>query len=207
MADQKPKEGAEKPAKAETPPPMTKEEAEAEMQRFFADLEEKMKGIPQAEIDRGVKKVKDFIDGKIGWAELFNFTPEMLFQMAEYGFMQFKQGRYEDAERVFKVLTVLDWNNAYYHAVMGSVLQRQKRYGEALAEYSQALELDPRDIVSHTNRGEIFLLHGLIEDAEKDFVKAIELDPAGKDRFANRARMLQKQVERRRGRQGENKGS
>ena len=80
--------------------PMSKAEADAEVERFFATLEEQLKGVPEAEIERGAKKVHDFIQGKINWAELFSFTPEMLFQIAEYGFTQFKTGRYEDAERV-----------------------------------------------------------------------------------------------------------
>lgn len=176
--------------------PMSKEEAEAEMGRFFEAFEENLKGVPEAEIERGARKVKDFIDGKLSWADLFNFTPEMLFQMAEFGFTQFKTGRYADAERVFKVLTVLDWNNAYYHSVMGSILQRQRRYGDAMAEYSQAIELDPGDIVSRTNRGEILLQHGLIEEARGDLEKAVQLDPEGKDRFAGRARMLLKQIDK-----------
>ncbi len=176
--------------------PMSHEEASAEMERFFASLEEQYRNVPEEEIARGAKKIRDFMDGKMSWAELFNFTPEMLFQMAEFGFTQFKVGRYADAERVFKVLTVLDWNNAYYHSVMGSVLQRQRRYGEAIAEYSQALELDARDLTSLTNRGEICLQHGLITEAREDFEKAITLDPEGNDRFANRSRMLLKQLER-----------
>ena len=178
--------------------PMSREEADAEMKRFFTALEEQFKDVPEAEIERGAKKIKDFIDGKLNWAQLFSFTPEMLFQMAEYGFTQFKTGRYPDAERVFKVLTVLDWNNAYYHSVMGSILQRQKRYGEAIAEYSQAIELDPKDIVSYTNKGEILLMHGLLDEAEADLTRAIELDPEGEDRFANRARMLVQEVAKRR---------
>jgi len=177
----------------------TQEEAAAEMERFFAALEEKTRGIPKEEIERGAEKVKGFIEGNVSWAELFNFTPEMLFQMAEYGLMQFKQGRYQDSERIFKVLTVLDWNNPYYHSVMGSILQRQKRYGEAIAEYSQAIDIDANDVVSHTNRGEIFLHHGLLDDAEGDFKKAVGLDPAGENRFANRSRMLLDQIEKRRG--------
>jgi tetratricopeptide (TPR) repeat protein len=197
MADKKKKKGGTGPDeitdKAEG---MTREEAEVEMEGFFEALEEKVKGIPEDEIDRGVQKVKDFVDGKIGWAELFNFTPEMLFQLAEFGFMQFKQGRYQDAERVFKGLTVLDWNNAYYHSVLGSILQRQKRYGEAIAEYTQALDLDARDMVSYTNRGEIFMRHGLVEEAKQDFGSAIQLDPDGSDKFANRARMLLEQLKK-----------
>ena len=176
--------------------PMSQEEADAEMSRFFAAIEEQYKDVPQEEVERGAKKIKDFIDGKLSWAELFNFSPEMLFQMAEFGFNQFKQGRYPDAERVFKVLTVLDWNNAYYHSVMGSILQRQKRYGDAIAEYTQALELDARDIVSLTNRGEIFMQHGLFSEAETDFAKAVDLDAEGHDKFANRSRMLLQQLER-----------
>ena len=177
-------------------PEMSQEEAQAQMDHFFQALEERVKDVPEAEVERGVKKVEDFIDGKMGWAELFNFTPEMLFQMAEFGFMQFKQGRYQDAERVFKSLTLLDFNNAYYHSVMGSILQRQKRYGEAIAEYTQALELDPKDVVALVNRGEIFMRHGLNDDAAGDFQHAIDADPEGTDRFANRARMLLQQLAR-----------
>ncbi|MFH0800464.1 MAG: tetratricopeptide repeat protein [Pseudomonadota bacterium] len=176
--------------------PMTREDAAAEMERFFKALEDQYKDIPPDEIERGARKIQDFLGGKMNWAELFNFTPEMLFQMAEFGFTQFKSGRYEDAERIFKVLTVLDWNNAYYHSVMGSILQRQRRYGEAIAEYTQAIELDPNDIVSRTNRGEIFMQHGLFEEAEEDFKQAIALDKGGADKFANRSRMLMQQMER-----------
>lgn len=198
MADKKKKKGGEELDEVtDKVPEMSREEAEAEMERFFEALDDRVKDIPEEEIDRGVKKVKDFVDGKMGWAELFNFTPEMLFQLAEYGFMQFKQGRYPDAERVFKGLTILDWNNAYYHSVLGSILQRQKRYGEAIAEYTQALDLDPKDTVSLTNRGEIFMRHGLVEDAKQDFQDAVALDPEGSDKFANRARMLAGQIKKR----------
>ena len=180
--------------------PMSREAADAEMKRFFDSIEEQYKDVPKEEIERGARKIKDFIDDKLNWAQLFDFTPEMLFQMAEYGFMQFKTGRYDDAERVFKVLTVLDWKNAYYHSVMGSILQRQKRYGEAIAEYSQAIEFDSEDIVSYTNRGEILLMHGIVDEARADFEHAIRLDPEADDRFANRARVLMKEIEKRSGR-------
>lgn len=176
--------------------PMSEKDAKAEMEKFFTSLEEKYKNVPEAEVERGAKKIRDFIKGEINWAGLFDFTPDMLYQMAEYGFTQFKVGRYDEAERVFKVLTVLDWNNAYYHSVMGSVLQHQKRYGEAIAEYSQAIEIDSNDIVSRVNRGEVFLQHGLLDEASEDFSVVIRLDSDGKDKFINRAKMLVKQVEK-----------
>ncbi len=198
MAEKKPKE---KKKKWDFPiglKEMSKEEADAIMGDFFTQIEGKLKEIPKEEIDKGARKIANFIEGKIGWAELFNFTPQMLYQMAEFGYMQFKTGRYEDAERVFKVLTVLDWNNNYYHSMMGTILQRQKRYGEAIAEYSQAVELYPQDVVSLTNRGEIFFLHGLLTEAETDFKKAVSLDPKAENKWANRARMLLVELEKKR---------
>ncbi|MFH1874111.1 MAG: tetratricopeptide repeat protein [Pseudomonadota bacterium] len=175
---------------------MSKQEADAIMDDYFSKLEDQLKDVPEAELKKGSQKIIDYLEGKIGWAELFNFTPEMLFQMAEFGYNQFKFGRYEDAERVFKVLTVLDWNNHYYHSMMGTILQRQKRYGEAMAEYAQAIELFPQDTVSLTNRGEIFMMHNLITEAKADFEQAIATDPTGEDKWANRARVLLLQIEK-----------
>ena len=175
--------------------PMSQEEANRQMEQFFKELEQHLKDVPEEEIKKGAEKVMDFIKGKLSWAELFDFSPEMLFQLAEHGLTQFKVGRYGDAERVFKVLTILDWENAYYHSVMGSILQRQKRYGEAIAEYDQALELVPDDITSLTNRGEVYMQHGLVDEARSDFENAIKLDPGGEDRWANRARILLLELE------------
>ncbi len=192
---------AEKTAKKRKPDftpevkPVDKNVAEAEIKRINEALKEKFKDVPDAELQRGAKKMVDFAQGKIGWADLMNFTPENLFNMAELGFNQFKIGKYEDAERIFKMLTILDWNNSYFHSVMGSILQKQKRYGEAMAEYSQALELDPNDTASLTNRGEILLMHGLFDEAEADLKKSLALGESGEDGFSNRAEMLLKKME------------
>lgn len=177
-------------------PPKSKEDAEREMEGFFKKLEDHLKDLPEEEVEEGAKRVWDFAQGKLSWAEMLECSPEMLFQIAEHGLAQFKVGRYEDAERIFKMLTVLDWDNAYYHSVMGSILQRQKRYGEAIAEYDVALDLVPDDITSLTNKGEIYMLHGLIDEAKECFDKAIDLDPDAEDRWANRARVLRIEIER-----------
>lgn len=176
---------------SEIPP----EEAKA-MEAWFDQLEAKLQNVPQAEIEAGAQKIKDFLEGKIGWADVFHFTPEQTFQLAEMGYNHFKLGRYQDAERFFKVLTILDWDNFYYHSMLGSILQRQKRDGEAIVEYSQAVESNPNDVVSLTNRGEIFMKHGWLKDARRDFEKAIALDPKGENPWANRSRTLLNEMER-----------
>lgn len=178
---------------------MTQEEAKHKMAEFFQKLEEEFKNTPPEEIEAAARKFERYMKGQISWAELMNLTPETLLAMANFGYQQFKLGRYPDAERVFKVLTVLDWNNAYYHSMMGSILQRQKRFGEAIAEYNEAIELNPRDIVSFTHRGEIYLLHGLVAEAKADLEKAVKLDTSKENQWAERAQLLLQQIEKQKG--------
>ena len=173
---------------------MDPKEADAEMEKFFAELEKKMKDVPEEVVEAGAQKVVDLIKGKLSWAEIFNITPEMMKQMVELGYLKFQAGRLEEAERFFKVLCVLDARNHYFRSMLGSILQRQKRYAEAIVQYTEALGLNPNDIVSIVNRGEIYLQHGWIPDAEADFKKAISLDPKKEDKWADRARVLLHQI-------------
>jgi tetratricopeptide (TPR) repeat protein len=174
---------------------MSKEDAKQELERFFKRLEEDFKETPKELMEVGSQRVIDFIKGNITWAEMFNIPKKVVKDMVEYGYLQFQSGRYEEAERFFKMLTVMDWNNSYYHSMMGSILQRQKRYGEAVAEYSEAVRLNPNDIVSRTNRGEVYMLHKVFDKAVADFEKAASLDPKKEDKWANRARALRMKIE------------
>lgn len=174
---------------------MSQAEADRELEKFLKHLEEEFKDTPKELVEIGGKRVIDFLKGEISWADMFNVPPKMIRDMVEYGYLQFQTGRYAEAERFFKMLTVLDWNNSYYHSMMGSILQRQKRFGEAIAEYSEAIKLNPNDAVSLSNRGEIYMQHKLFDDAVADFDQAIALDPKKENKWANRARILKAQVE------------
>jgi len=125
-------------------------------------------------LDRGAQRVLDFLKGNLSWAEIFNIPPQTLQRLAEFGFLQYRTGRYEDAERFFKVLTMLNWNNGAFHSMLGSVYQRQKRHAEAIAEYSQAIELNPDEGMSWTNRGELQLAHGWLKPARADLEQALK---------------------------------
>lgn len=173
---------------------LSREEADRELEKFYKYLEDEYKNVPKEMVNLGGKRVVDFLKGNISWGDMFNISKKMIRDMVEYGYLQFQTGRYEEAERFFKMLTVLDWNNSYYHSMMGSILQRQKRYGEAIAEYSEAIKLNPNDIVSLTNRGEIYMQHKIFEDAIKDFDKTISLDPKKENKWSNRARVLKAQI-------------
>ena len=175
--------------------PMSKEEADKELAAFLKRLEDDLKNTPKEVMEISAQKVVDFLKGNLSWAEMFNVPKKMVRDMVEYGYLQFQSGRYEEAERFFKMLTIMDWNNSYYHSMMGSILQRQKRFGEAVAEYSEAIKLNPRDAVSLANRGEIYMQHKLFDDAVADFEIAASLDPKKENKWANRARLLCAQIE------------
>ncbi len=174
---------------------MSKEDAKTELEKFFKRIEEDFKDTPKELMEVGSERVIDFIKSDITWSEMFNIPKKVVKDMVEYGYLQFQTGRYEEAERFFKMLTVMDWKNSYYHSMMGSILQRQKRYGEAVAEYSEAIKLNPNDMVSLTNRGEVYMLHKVFDKAIADFEKAASFDPKKEDKWANRARALRVKIE------------
>jgi len=131
-----------------------------------------------------------FLQDKASLAELRGMKKEELFQLAEVGYIKFRHGRVDEAEKIFQGLIVLDHRNAYFHAVMGAIHQKRKRMVEAIVEYTQALRLNRRDVTSYVNRGEIYLRHKNYRKAAEDFRAAILLDPAGANLWANRARSL-----------------
>ena len=177
---------------------MTDKNEKKDFEAFIADLEKRLEGVPKEEIEADAQKIEDFLQGKIGWSDVFNFTPQQVDQMTEMGYSQFKMGRYQEAERFFKVLSVLDFDNFYYHLMLGQIYQKQNRDGEAIVEYTQSLESFSNDTASLAGRGEIFMRHGWIDDAVRDFEKILQTQTGGgeKDPFVDRARQLLDQIKR-----------
>jgi tetratricopeptide (TPR) repeat protein len=177
------------------PEPMSREEADRKMEEFFKELEKEFKDVPPEEMKKGAERVLDFIKGKLTWAEIFNIPPQMLKQMAELGYLKYQAGRYDEAERFYKVLTVLDPKNSYFNTMLGFVLRALKRDHEALVQFSEAIKKHPIEVINYTARGEIYLKYGLINEAKVDFEVAATLDPKGEDKWANRARLCLKRIE------------
>ncbi|MBI2980815.1 MAG: hypothetical protein HYY44_00655 [Deltaproteobacteria bacterium] len=166
-------------------------------EQIVRQLEEALKKVPPEKLAEAKKRVAELTKGDLSWTELFAMPPEKLQQMATVGYEQFKSGGYDRAEKIFRGLTIIDPENYYYHQMLGATFQRQLKFAEAILEYSVAVDLNGKDSVSYTNRGESYLAMGLLPLANQDFDKAISLDRDGKDRWANRARMLKEQVKMR----------
>lgn len=171
--------------------PNTFEEALA---TSISKLEEALKNLPPTKLAEAKKEADQFLSGDLSWADLSQYTPEMLYKTAEAGFNQFRIGQYDSAERIFKGLTVIDPENYYYHQMLGAVFQRRDKNAEAIVEYTVASDINPKDIVSLTNRGEVYMKLGILELAVADFDRAIALDPKNEDKWANRSRVLKEQV-------------
>jgi len=131
-----------------------------------------------------------FLDDRISLAELKGIKRDELYRFSEAGFIKFKHGRLDEAEKIFQALIVLDHRNGYFHAMMGAVHQKRGRPIEAIMEYSQAIKLSPKDVSAYVNRGELYLRHRNYRKAAEDFRNAILQDMSGVNLWANRARSL-----------------
>ena len=157
--------------------------------------QETPRGIPildpsPARRKRLVEIFNKFLEDKVSLAELKGIPREKLYRLAEAGWIKFKHGRIEEAEKIFQMLMILDHRNAYFHSVLGAIHQKKDRSVEAIMEYSRAIAINKKDIGSLVNRGEVYLRHKNFKRAAEDFRSAILLDMSGRNLWANRARSL-----------------
>ncbi len=170
---------------------MSEQNSESE-KPWMKALNELMDKIDPKDAEEAFRNFQNFVEGDGTWAQMQGIPPELLFDVAERGYLKFKSGRLKEAEDIFLGLSYLDHKTAYYHTALGAIHQKQKKILEALAEYTVAIELNPEDITAYANRGEIYYSIGQYEEALKNFEVAINLDQSGKDPWANRARFLMK---------------
>lgn len=143
---------------------------------------------------------------KISFREITRLDPKKIRQVSEMGYVKLKNGRYEEARKIFEVLTFIDHKNYFHHLSLGSAYQKLKRTVDAIFQYNEALKYAPKNINALINRGELYLRNKNYRKAAEDFREAILLDQTGKDRFSNRARSLVIAIKRSLARDKELKG-
>lgn len=172
------------------------EEAPEEWKQALDNLVTK---VDPKDADKAYADLEAFLRGEKTWSEVQGIPQQMMLDIAEAAYLQFKSGRYDVAEKAFKGLCIWDHQSAYYHTALGAIYQKQKKHVDAIAEYTVALDLDPEDITAYVNRGEVYLTIAfhpeLYIQALEDFQAAIALDPEANDPWANRARLLEKQTQ------------
>ena len=122
------------------------------------------------------EQLEKLLSGEASFQNFFNLSDDVLLAWANQGYFFYQQGKYDDAETIFKGLVTLNPKIAYYHTALGSIYEAKQDYEDALIEFNKALEIDADDICALVNRGEIRLRKGEVLEAASDFQKGIKLD-------------------------------
>ncbi|MBL8152452.1 MAG: tetratricopeptide repeat protein [Blastocatellia bacterium] len=141
-------------------------------------------------IREGLKYLTDVVEGKVTLQEISGIKDEEINAILGIGALMYQQGRWVEAEDLFRGAAMLNRKNAMAHSALGTVLTAAGKYDEALDALSEALKLDPTDIAALVNRAEVFLKLTMFQEASDDLKKAIELDPNQTNPAANRARAI-----------------
>jgi tetratricopeptide (TPR) repeat protein len=123
-------------------------------------------------------------------ADELRLKPAQTASLMQLGDLYYRNGRMREAKDILEGLRLLDPENPYAYAILGSIYQQEMNYEDAIDSYSKALELQNNDIYTLTNRGECYLNLGKLEEAAADWRAAMFLDPEQKNPGANRARIL-----------------
>lgn len=139
-----------------------------------------------------LERLEKFLMGEMTWAQFQGMSMHEAYNIAEYAYALYEEGRYHDSRQIWEGLVLSNPYDAYFHTMLGAVYQQLDMREEAAEEYSIAIELDPKYIPPYVNRGELLLLNGEFERALPDLRTAMELDPEGKHDASMRARALAK---------------
>lgn len=89
----------------------------------------------------------------------------------------FRQERYDEATRLFRILAEEKPNEPYFQNNLGVALMRQNRLDEAAERFQAAIRLLPGFADAYSNEGVVYRKLGLPRKAEDAFRKALALNP------------------------------
>jgi tetratricopeptide (TPR) repeat protein len=164
--------------------------SDADLIKMVEDGDVELEHIQDRDTPFTMENVQKFVRGEMTWGQLQGLTMEEAYGFAQLGYMQFEQGRYDEAQSIFEGLVISNPYDAYFHTMLGAIYARKDMQEEAAEEYTIAIELDPENIAAYVNRAEILLQHGEFEIAMDDLKNAIKLDDKGEDPSGIRARAL-----------------
>jgi secretion system chaperone SscA len=100
-------------------------------------------------------------------------TPQSMEVIYMVAFNQYNGGRYDEAEKVFRLLSTLNHFEPKYWMGLGASREMQKKYAEALKAYSFLTVLDMRNPVPAFHGAKCFLAMGKTEEAIAGFRAAV----------------------------------
>jgi Flp pilus assembly protein TadD len=113
-------------------------------------------------------------------------------QSMELAKTHLKAARLADAESACRHALVLEPNDPYAHALLGTILRRQRRYADAVAALQHALQIKPDWPQAQNNLGNNLADLGLMDQAIAAFQRALKLNPDLPEVHGNLGNVLRK---------------
>jgi len=119
------------------------------------------------------EELRDFYEkfGQNGrtFQDFTNLTPQSMEVIYMVAFNQFNAGKYDEAEKIFQLLSVLNHFDARYWTGLGASREMQKKYDDAIKAYTYLTILDLENPTPALLMGKCYLGAGRREDAESAF--------------------------------------
>lgn len=96
---------------------------------------------------------------------------------AGYGWTEFPDLAFQQAEELFKKAIMLDESNAFAHGQLGYVLMRKGEYDLAIGEMKRSIELNPNDWRTYRNLAPVLLYSGNPVEALHWYNISMKYDP------------------------------
>ena len=124
-------------------------------------------------------QVADFFAGGGCFRELHDISDETMEAIYSVAYNFYKNEKYEEALKVFKMLGMYDHYNHKYFMGLAGCQQMLQQYSGAIKAYSYAALMDIYDPLAPLHAGECYLALGDFEQAINGFKAALEFS-AGK---------------------------
>lgn len=146
----------------------------------------------QATVLKQVEVIAERLNNGEQLGAIVGLNKDQIKAMAALGYNLYQQGKFKEAETMFKGVTASDTTAFYGYAGVGAVALAMKPpdLDTAFANLTKASELKPDDATIQANLGEVLLRQGKIEEAKTHLEEAFKLDPGHSDPNVNRARAI-----------------
>lgn len=161
-------------------------------------MDEQNKKLDDKQLDEITSIVYQMMDGVTTYADVRGISEDQLEAVYNVGFVNYQAGKFDEAEKVFRFLTLVSHTSPKYWTALGSVHQAKRNYGEAFKTYAAAALLDAHRPRPHYYAAECALAVGDLDSAESGARSVLGLCPAGtveNDEFRAKAEKLLAKVE------------
>ena len=88
-----------------------------------------------------------------------------------------KEGRLDDAMRIFEILAADKADEPHYHSNLGVVYMQKGLMESAIKEFKTAIALDPSYPDAYTNLGLAFQKKGMLTEAKQEYERVLRMYP------------------------------